>query len=117
VNLRCIVPLQPDGQLLKAFRRVRDDFAPEFSVWEQQGDIQLGFGNINSENAHLTDTHDKTSCTLNLANAGFRRGRAIDTVQVPAGKTGETGALSTLRASTLKGRCGIRLSFHQDGLC
>ncbi len=92
VNLHGIVPLQPDGQ--------------------------LGFGNVDSEDAHLTDTHDKTSCKLNLANAGFRLSRAIDTVQVPAGKTGETGALSTLRTLWFKGQNGIRLSLQRDdGLC
>jgi hypothetical protein len=45
VSLLITVPLQPGGQLFKAFRRVGNDLAPEFPVREQQGDVQLGLCN------------------------------------------------------------------------
>jgi hypothetical protein len=77
----------------------------------------LVFGDINSEDAHLTDTHDKTSCTLNLANAGFRRAGPLILSKFQQEQTGDAGALSTSRTLGSKGQNGIRLSFHQDGLC
>uniref|UniRef100_UPI0040573B0C hypothetical protein n=1 Tax=Candidatus Electronema sp. TaxID=2698783 RepID=UPI0040573B0C len=82
-------------------------------VREQQGDVQLGFGNVDSEDAHLTDTHDKTSCKLNLANAGFRRAGPLILSKFQQEKTGDAGALSTSRTLGSKGQNGIRLSLLQ----
>ncbi|MGX9726295.1 MAG: hypothetical protein ACTFAK_02915 [Candidatus Electronema sp. VV] len=43
--------LQLGDHLFKAFRRVGNNFAPEFPVREQQGDVQPSLCNVDSEDA------------------------------------------------------------------